>query len=183
MCKLAVPLRHWLGFVTLLLAGCATPVPPSGQPPVPQPVDTQARPVVAVSAHPLATRAALQVLAEGGSAIDATVAAQMVLGLVEPQSSGIGGGLLMLVWDAPARRLRSYDGLAAAPARTTASLRTDVDGRQLPADAVARGGRSVGVPGGTGAGAPPARQPALGAAVRPRHPPGGAGLPDGALPA
>ena len=147
MFKLAVPLRHWLGSVTLLLAGCATPVPPSGQPPVPQPVATQARPVVAVSAHPLATRAALQVLAEGGSAIDATVAAQMVLGLVEPQSSGIGGGLLMLVWDAPARRLRSYDGLAAAPARTTASLRTDVDGRQLPADAVARGGRSVGVPG------------------------------------
>ena len=125
-----------------LVAGCSTPVPPQ-----PAAVDTQPRRVVASTAHPLATRAALQMLAEGGSAIDATVAAQMVLGLVEPQSSGPGGGLLMLVWDAPAQRLRSYDGLAAAPARTTAALRTDVDGRQLPADSVARGGRSVGVPG------------------------------------
>jgi gamma-glutamyltranspeptidase / glutathione hydrolase len=89
----------------------------------------------------------MQMLGEGGSAIDATIAAQMVLGLVESQSSGIGGGLLMLVWDAPSQRLRSYDGLAAAPARTTASLRTDTDGRSLPLNDVARGGRSVGVPG------------------------------------
>ncbi len=139
------PLRWWW-LVAVLLAGCATPAN-QPDPPVPQPVASQPRSVVASTAHPLATRAALQMLAEGGSAIDATVAAQLVLGLVEPQSSGIGGGLLMLVWDAPAQRLRSYDGLAAAPARTTASLRTDVDGRQLPADAVARGGRSVGVPG------------------------------------
>jgi gamma-glutamyltranspeptidase/glutathione hydrolase len=139
------PMRWWC-VVAALLAGCATPSNQTDLP-TPQPVATQPRPVVASTAHPLATRAALQMLAEGGSAIDATVAAQMVLGLVEPQSSGIGGGLLMLVWDGPAQRLRSYDGLAAAPARTTASLRTDVDGRQLPADAVARGGRSVGVPG------------------------------------
>jgi gamma-glutamyltranspeptidase/glutathione hydrolase len=86
-------------------------------------------------------------LAAGGSAVDAAVAAQLVLGLVEPQSSGLGGGALLLVWDAGQRRLRSYDGLAAAPARVTASLRTDVDGQQLPLDSVSRSGRSVGVPG------------------------------------
>ena len=135
-----LPLR-WLCLAAALLAGCSTLAP------TPEPVAAHPRPTVAITAHPLATRAALQMLAEGGTAIDATVAAQMVLGLVEPQSSGIGGGLLMLVWDAPAQRLRSYDGLSAAPARATASLRSDVDGRMLPAESVARGGRSVGVPG------------------------------------
>ncbi len=125
-----------------VLAACSTP-----RPAAPVPVASTARATVAITAHPLATEAALQILAEGGSAIDATIAAQMVLGLVEPQSSGIGGGLLMLVWDASHQRLRSYDGLAAAPARTTAGLRIETDGRTLPQQDVARGGRSVGVPG------------------------------------
>ncbi|MCE2658638.1 MAG: gamma-glutamyltransferase family protein [Rubrivivax sp.] len=102
---------------------------------------------MASTAHPLASQAALQMLAEGGSAVDATIAAQMVLGLVEPQSSGIGGGLLMMVWDSPGQRLRSYDGLSSAPARSTAGLRVDTDGRLLPLNDVSRGGRSVGVPG------------------------------------
>jgi gamma-glutamyltranspeptidase/glutathione hydrolase len=83
----------------------------------------------------------------GGSAIDAAVAAQMVLGLVEPQSSGIGGGSLLLHWDAQARRLTSHDGLAAAPARVTAGLTVDVDGSALRSADLQRGGRSVGVPG------------------------------------
>ena len=137
------PRRARVWWVLLLLGACAAPPPP----PPPAAIASTARAVAASTAHPLATQAALQMLAEGGSAVDATVAAQMVLGLVEPQSSGIGGGSLLLVWDGPGARLRSYDGLAAAPARTTASLRTDVDGRQLAADAVLRGGRSVGVPG------------------------------------
>ncbi len=134
--------------ITSLLAACSwgpAPPPPLLVPPVP--IASSARPSAASTAHPLATQAALQMLAEGGSAVDATVAAQLVLGLVEPQSSGIGGGALLLVWDAAQQRLRSYDGLAAAPARVTESLRTDVDGRQLPTDEVSRGGRSVGVPG------------------------------------
>ena len=134
--------------VCVVLAGCTLPTPPAIAPRAEtRPIATTPQPVAASTAHPLATQAALQMLAEGGSAIDATVAAQMVLGLVEPQSSGIGGGSLLMVWDATVRQLRSYDGLAAAPARTTASLRTDADGRLLPADQVARGGRSVGVPG------------------------------------
>ena len=102
---------------------------------------------IVATANPLATGAALSMLARGGSAVDAAVAAQMVLGLVEPQSSGIGGGALAMFWDARTRQLGSWDGLAAAPARTTAGLNIDIDGTRLDADAVRRGGRSVGVPG------------------------------------
>jgi gamma-glutamyltranspeptidase / glutathione hydrolase len=102
---------------------------------------------IAQTAHPLATKAALEMLARGGNAIDAIVAAQAMLGLVEPQMSGIGGGTLILYWDAHAGKLASFDGTASAPARTTESLRTDVDGRALPPSAVRHGGRSVGVPG------------------------------------
>lgn len=108
---------------------------------------TGAHPQMVVTAHPLATQAGLRILAEGGTAVDAAIAAQMVLGLVEPQSSGLGGGLLMLHWDQENKRLRALDGLAAAPRRTTASLRTDIDGSLLAAEPSQRGGRSVGVPG------------------------------------
>ena len=73
----------------------------------------------ATTAHPLATRAALKILDEGGGPIDAAIAAQMVLGLVEPQSSGIGGGSLIMHWDQTHKKLTSYDGLSAAPVRVT----------------------------------------------------------------
>ncbi|HUL96117.1 MAG TPA: gamma-glutamyltransferase family protein [Usitatibacter sp.] len=103
--------------------------------------------VIAQTAHPLATRAALDMLARGGSAIDAIVAAQAMLGLVEPQMSGIAGGTLIVYWDAHAKKLTSFDGSSSAPGRTTASLRTDTDGRLLPPSAIRHGGRSVGIPG------------------------------------
>jgi gamma-glutamyltranspeptidase / glutathione hydrolase len=135
----------WVGALSGLSA--CTGLAPSRPTGMPRAVDTQPAQVAATTAHPLATQAALQMLAQGGSAVDALVAAQAVLGLVEPQSSGLGGGALLLVWDAGAQRLRSYDGLSAAPARVTPSLRTDVDGRLLAAQEVERGGRSVGVPG------------------------------------
>jgi gamma-glutamyltranspeptidase/glutathione hydrolase len=99
------------------------------------------------TAHPLATRAAADVLRRGGSPVDAAIAAQMVLGLVEPQSSGVGGGSVLLIWDAERGRLTSIDGLAAAPARVTPSLRTDTDGTPLPRVPVRLSGRAVGVPG------------------------------------
>ena len=127
--------RSALLLLALVLASCA-PVPPQLAPPptgtAPSgsalPEAAAARLVappaqgIAVTAHPLATQAALQMLAAGGSAVDATVAAQMVLGLVEPQSSGPGGGSLMMVWQHDGRRLTSYDGLSSAPTLTTASL-------------------------------------------------------------
>jgi gamma-glutamyltranspeptidase/glutathione hydrolase len=104
-------------------------------------------PQMAATANPLATRAALKMLDLGGSPIDAAIAAQMVLGLVEAQSSGIGGGTLLMYWDAAQKKLTSFDGLAKAPARATASLRTDTDGRLLDSAPSQRGGRTVGVPG------------------------------------
>ena len=124
-----------------LMGGCASD-------PGPRPPTTAgASPQMVATAHPLATQAGLHILAQGGTAVDAAIAAQMVLGLVEPQSSGLGGGLLMLHWDQANQRLSAIDGLAAAPRRTTASLRTDVDGSLLPSEPSQRGGRSVGVPG------------------------------------
>jgi gamma-glutamyltranspeptidase/glutathione hydrolase len=99
------------------------------------------------AANPLAAAAGLDALKRGGSVVDAAIAVQMVLTVVEPQSSGLGGGSLMLVWDQGSATLSALDGLAAAPARVTASLRTDVNGDTLPLKDVARYGRPVGVPG------------------------------------
>jgi gamma-glutamyltranspeptidase/glutathione hydrolase len=129
-------------FVAALAAGCALPARVAHERDGSRPA---AR--IAQTAHPLATRAALEMLDRGGSAIDAIVSAQMMLGLVEPQMSGLGGGTLVLYWDASTGKLSVWDGLAAAPGRVTASLRTALDGSRLPRDAVATGGRSVAVPG------------------------------------
>ncbi len=99
------------------------------------------------SAHPLATAAGLKMLARGGSAIDAAIAVQMVLGLVEPHASGIGGGAFLLHYDAGKRALVAYDGRETAPAGVTPELFLDKSGKPMRfADAVV-GGRSVGVPG------------------------------------
>jgi gamma-glutamyltranspeptidase/glutathione hydrolase len=127
-----------------LLGACATPVPLEL---ALHPLATAPARQAAVTAHPLATKAALTMLEQGGSPIDAAIAAQMVLGLVEPQSSGIGGGSLIMHWDAASAKLTSYDGLAAAPARVTAALNIDLDGHVLKNEDMQRGGRTVGVPG------------------------------------
>jgi len=103
--------------------------------------------VAVTTAHPLATEAALKMLQQGGSAVDAAIAAQLMLGLVESQSSGLGGGTFLMHWDASQKSLSSLDGLAMSPQKTTASLTTDVDGSKLPYEAMGRGGRSAGVPG------------------------------------
>jgi gamma-glutamyltranspeptidase/glutathione hydrolase len=86
-------------------------------------------------------------LRKGGSAIDAGIATQMVLNLVEPQSSGIGGGAFMLYWEAAAETLTSYDGRETAPAAATQELFLDTDGKPLPREAAINSGLSIGVPG------------------------------------
>ncbi|WP_374694492.1 gamma-glutamyltransferase family protein [Hydrogenophaga pseudoflava] len=97
------------------------------------------------AANPLAAEAGLQVLRAGGSAVDAAIAVQMVLTLVEPQSSGIGGGAFLLHHDG--RRVQAFDGRETAPAGATSQLFLAGDGKPLPfMDAVASG-RSVGTPG------------------------------------
>jgi len=99
------------------------------------------------AAHPLAVEAGYDVLKRGGSAIDAAIAVQMVLGLAEPVASGIGGGAFMLHWSAKDRTLQAYDGRETAPAAATGNLFLDREGKPLEfLDAVVSG-RSVGVPG------------------------------------
>ncbi|HXL59185.1 MAG TPA: gamma-glutamyltransferase, partial [Mycobacterium sp.] len=102
-----------------------------------------------VTANPLATQAACGVLRGGGTAADALVAAQAVLGLVEPQASGVGGGGFLLYYDARAGSVQAYDGREVAPAAATENyLRwiDDVDRTEPKPDARASG-RSIGVPG------------------------------------
>jgi gamma-glutamyltranspeptidase/glutathione hydrolase len=101
------------------------------------------------TANPLATQKACEVLKEGGTAADALVAAQAVLGLVEPQSSGIGGGGFLLYYDAAAHSVQAYDGRETAPAAAGENyLRwiSDTDRAEPKPDARASG-RSIGVPG------------------------------------
>jgi gamma-glutamyltranspeptidase / glutathione hydrolase len=99
------------------------------------------------AAHPLAAEAGLAALRAGGSAVDAAVAVQMVLTLVEPQSSGIGGGALMLHFDAARRETTAWDGRETAPAAATPALFLRPDGQPLAFYDAVLSGRSVGVPG------------------------------------
>jgi gamma-glutamyltranspeptidase/glutathione hydrolase len=102
---------------------------------------------VLAAAHPLAVEAGYGILQRGGTAIDAAVAVQMVLNLVEPQSSGIGGGAFILHYSAAEAKLTAYDGRETAPAAARADRFIGADGRpQKLLDAVV-GGKSVGTPG------------------------------------
>lgn len=97
------------------------------------------------AANPLATDAGYQVLKAGGSAIDAAIAVQMVLTLVEPQSSGIGGGAFLLHYDG--KEVEAFDGRETAPAAVDERLFLGADGKPLPFYEGVVGGRSVGTPG------------------------------------
>ena len=108
---------------------------------------SEAKRVIVAAAHPLAAQAGLDVLKRGGSALAAAIAVQMVLGLVEPESSGIGGGAFMLHWSEKEKKLRSYDGRETAPAAATADRFLDSQQKPLPFLEAAISGRSVGVPG------------------------------------
>ena len=100
-----------------------------------------------VAANPYAADAGLAILRAGGSAVDAAIAAELVLNLVEPQSSGIGGGAFMLHWDNAGKAITSYDGRETAPAGATPDLFLGADGRPLLFPEAVASGRAVGVPG------------------------------------
>jgi gamma-glutamyltranspeptidase/glutathione hydrolase len=106
-----------------------------------------ARQFMVAAAHPLAVEAGYDVLRRGGSPVDAAIAVQLVLGLVEPESSGIGGGAFLLYWSEAEKKLRSYDGRETAPAAARADRFLGNDGKPLGFYQAAVGGRSVGVPG------------------------------------
>lgn len=100
---------------------------------------------MAAAANPLAAEAGRAMLRQGGSAIDAAIAMQAVLTLVEPQSSGIGGGAFIVLWDG--KTVRTYDGRETAPASATEKLFLQADGTPMPFTQAQIGGRSVGTPG------------------------------------
>ncbi|MDX1497800.1 MAG: gamma-glutamyltransferase, partial [Salinisphaeraceae bacterium] len=100
-----------------------------------------------VSAHPLASQAGYAVLKQGGHAVDAMVAVQTMLGLVEPQSSGLGGGAFALYYDAKSNTLTTFDARETAPMQADESLFLDAEGDTLGFFEAVVGGRSVGVPG------------------------------------
>ncbi len=110
----------------------------------------KAKSYMVVTANPQASKAGCSVLRAGGSAVDAAVAVQMVLGLVEPQSSGLGGGAFMLHYDAATKAVVSYDGRETAPAAASENyLRwiDDATGQTAPLPNVRASGRSIGTPG------------------------------------
>ncbi|HER26978.1 MAG TPA: gamma-glutamyltransferase, partial [Rhodospirillales bacterium] len=148
------------------LGACGTPPKPApvAETPAPEAASTVAksatvatpapmrRVVVAekwmiATANPLAAEAGRRILRRGGSAIDATIAAQMVLNLVEPQSSGIGGGAFLLHYNQKSGEIAAYDGRETAPAKATPDMFLGDDGKPRKFFAAVVGGLSVGVPG------------------------------------
>ncbi len=128
------------------LAGCA----PRAAAPIPAAPPQAAAPAgqgFVAAAHPLAAQAGLDVLRRGGSAVDAAIAIQAMLGLVEPQSSGLGGGAFMVRYDAKTRAVTVYDGRETAPAGATPDMFLDAGGKPLPFPLAVLSGRATGVPG------------------------------------
>ena len=100
-----------------------------------------------VAANPHATQAGIQILEAGGSAIDAAIAVQTVLGLVEPQSSGLGGGAFMVVYDGQTGDVWSYDGREEAPSDISSNLFLDDEGNPVRRFPAVASGKSTGTPG------------------------------------
>jgi len=134
-----------LGIATLALVACQEP------PARPAPPATPAAPASwnggVAAANPYAVEAGLQVLRAGGGAADAAVAVQAMLGLVEPQSSGLGGGGFLLYYDAATKSITAFNGREAAPAGATPDMFLKPDGSPLKHTEAVLGGRSTGVPG------------------------------------
>ena len=127
-------------------AGCTVaPVAEAPAVPMEEPWRLEGR-AMAAAADPRAVEAALEVMREGGSAVDAAIAAHTVLGLVEPQSSGLGGGGYMLVYNHETGETTVYDGRETAPADAGSDLFIQ-DGAVMDFVTAVRSGRSVGAPG------------------------------------
>jgi hypothetical protein len=125
------------------------------------------------AANPQAVDAGLAVLRAGGGAVDAAVAVQAVLGLAEPQSSGLGGGAFLMVYDARTGKVSAYDGRETAPAAATPALFLDEAGKPLPFRQAVMSGpldRRAGSGGHAGAGASRPWPAVVGLSVRRTRP-------------
>ena len=136
-------------------AAAQTPVVPAPPADAPAPEGATGRMVktsglsrkyMAAAANPLATEAGREILRAGGSSVDAAIGIQLVLNLVEPQSSGLGGGAFIVHWDAKRQQVATLDGRETAPAAAKPD-RFMKDGKPMPFMEAVVGGRSVGVPG------------------------------------
>lgn len=141
-------------FFRLALAGALLGAAPAFAQPAPEPASgvsakqaVHATHFMVAAANPLAVEAGYRVLQRGGSAIDAAVAMQMVLNLVEPQSSGVGGGAFILYYSAAEKKLVAFDGRETAPAAARPDRFVGADGRPLKFLDAEVGGKSVGTPG------------------------------------
>jgi gamma-glutamyltranspeptidase/glutathione hydrolase len=128
-------LGRLLAIVSVLLAACRVQA------------GLAAPQVMVAAAHPLAVETGLEMLRRGGSAVDAAIAVQMVLGVVEPQASGIGGGGFLLHYDGATRTIAVYDGRETAPSGAKSAMLLDRDGKPLGYREAVASGLSVGVPG------------------------------------
>jgi gamma-glutamyltranspeptidase / glutathione hydrolase len=138
-------------FIHLLL-GCASPAPIATAPAAPEAASGwidkpgwSSKNWMVAAANPLATDVGAAILKAGGSAVDAAIAVQMVLTLVEPQSSGIGGGAFLVHFDG--KQVQTFDGRETAPAAARDDLFIGSNQQPLPFPSAVVGGRSVGVPG------------------------------------
>jgi gamma-glutamyltranspeptidase/glutathione hydrolase len=127
-------------FALVTLPACAA------TPPVTAVAEPHAEPFV-IAANPLAAEAGLNVLKRGGSAVDAAIAVQAMLSLVEPQSSGVGGGAFMNYLDGRTGKITIYDGREAAPAQAVSTMFLDPAGKPQPFNTAVVSGRATGVPG------------------------------------
>lgn len=107
----------------------------------------QARDYMVTAAHPLAAEAGRIMLEKGGSAVDAAIATQLALTVIEPHASGIGGGGFMVLYDAARRKVRTFDGRETAPRDATEDMFLDKNGQPRPFMEAVKGGLSVGTPG------------------------------------
>lgn len=147
-----MPAMHRACLLPFLLASLLAPAWALDQPEAattrtakPGSLTAPARHFAVTAANPLAAQAGVQILKAGGSAMDAAVAVQAVLGLVEPQSSGIAGGAFLLHWDG--RQVQALDGRETAPAAATPQMFLRPDGRPLPMREAILSGLSTGTPG------------------------------------
>jgi len=136
-----------IAFIALAAGAMAQPADPERAPGWTDKAPVVSKRFMIAAANPLAADAGYAILRQGGSAVDAAIAVQLVLGLVEPQSSGLGGGAFMLVHDAKRNKLIAYDGRETAPAAAKPDRFLDGSGKPLRFYDAVIGGRSVGVPG------------------------------------
>jgi gamma-glutamyltranspeptidase/glutathione hydrolase len=151
--------RAVLGAMTLIaLAGCAggagygSAVPAAPSATATPVIEAKPNPAwrsggMVAAANPLAVEAGVEILKAGGSAVDAAIAVQAVLGLVEPQSSGLGGGAFLVHYDVTTGDVVTYDGREVAPRGATPDMFLMADGKPMSSLEAIRSGRSIGVPG------------------------------------